>query len=173
VERPDERLLQRFVLRHLEGRPGDVADDLHAAVLENRYYPVFQAALAALYADLGAVEPAQAAFEGLAVGDFAPVPLDEEWLLTMSLLADACAFLGDRQRAAILYERLEPYANRIAVGPIEVALGAHPGRRTPGSTMPVYWLRTAIGRPRECSSRRHRRSTANSEGTRGRCAAVT
>ena len=101
-----------------------MADELRAAALENPYYPVFQAAVAALYADLGFVEPAREAFEALAGQDFAPVPLDEEWLLTMSLLADACAFLGDRARAAVLYDRLEPYANRVAVGATEVAIGS-------------------------------------------------
>jgi tetratricopeptide (TPR) repeat protein len=117
-------LLQRFVLRGLEGRLREVADELHAAVLENPYYPVLQAALAALHADLGDTERARAAFDGLAGDDFAAVPLDEEWLLATTLLASACSFLGDRKRAAVLYDRLEPYANRVAVGATEVAIGS-------------------------------------------------
>jgi DNA-binding SARP family transcriptional activator/tetratricopeptide (TPR) repeat protein len=117
-------LLQRFVLRSLEGRAGEVAAELQAAAVENPYYPVFQAALAALYADLGDTDRTRAAFDGLAADDFAFVPFDEEWLLLTSLLADPCGFLGDRRRAQILYERLEPYAHRVAAGATEIAIGS-------------------------------------------------
>ena len=40
------------------------------------------------------------------------------------MLAHACSFLEDRERAAILYERLAPYAHRNLVAPIEASLGS-------------------------------------------------
>ena len=39
-------------------------------------------------------------------------------------LAHACHFLEDRERAAVLYERLEPWAHRNLVAPIEASLGS-------------------------------------------------
>jgi tetratricopeptide (TPR) repeat protein len=117
-------VLQRSVLRRLQGRGEDVEAELQAAAEENPWYPTLHAALAGLRADLGDADGARAVFEAVAAGDFAAVPLDDEWLLTMGLLADACVFLGDTARAAILYERLEPYAHRVLVGPIEVAIGS-------------------------------------------------
>ena len=117
-------LLQRFVLRGLEGRLEEVEQELHAAAFENPTYPVLHAALASLYAELGDIARARSAFESLAADDFGAVPFDEEWLVVIALLADTCAFLGDTGRASILYDRLEPYGERILVAPIEVALGS-------------------------------------------------
>jgi DNA-binding SARP family transcriptional activator/tetratricopeptide (TPR) repeat protein len=117
-------LLQRFVLRGLQGRLEEVEQELRSAAVENPTYPVLHAALASLYAELGETESARSAFESLAADDFGAVPFDEEWLVTIALLTDACAFLGDAGRASVLYDRLEPYGHRILVAPIEVALGS-------------------------------------------------
>jgi tetratricopeptide (TPR) repeat protein len=132
-------LMQRFVLRGFEGRLGEVEHDLRSAAAENPWYPTLQAALASLYAGLGDARKCRAAFEALAEDDFAAVPLDDEWLLTMGLLADACAFLGDAERAADLYARLEPYPNAVLVGPIEIALGS--------AAWPLGKLAATLGRP--------------------------
>jgi tetratricopeptide (TPR) repeat protein len=93
-------LLQRFVLRGLQARLDEVEQELHAAALENPTYPVLHAALASLYAELGDIASARSAFESLAADDFGAVPFDEEWLVIIALLADACAFLGDAGRAS-------------------------------------------------------------------------
>jgi tetratricopeptide (TPR) repeat protein len=136
-------LLQRFVLRGLEGRLAEVEHDLHSAAVENPEYPVLQAALASLHADLGDAADARAAFEGLAGDDFAALPFDEEWLLAMTLLADACAFLDDTERAALLYEQLERYGHRMVVGPIEIALGS--------AARPLGKLAATLGRPEQAA----------------------
>lgn len=65
------------------------------------------------------------------------------WLLAMALLADACAFLDDTERAALLYERLERYGHRIVVGPIEVALGS--------VARPLGKLAATLGRPEQAA----------------------
>jgi DNA-binding SARP family transcriptional activator/tetratricopeptide (TPR) repeat protein len=132
-------LLQRFVLRSLQGRAAEVGQDLGSVAEANPWYPTLHAALVSLHADVGDAEAARAIFEGLAANEFAAVPLDDEWLLTMGLLADTCAFLDDTERAAILYERLEPYAHRVLVGPIEVALGS--------AARPLGRLAATLGRP--------------------------
>jgi DNA-binding SARP family transcriptional activator/tetratricopeptide (TPR) repeat protein len=136
-------LLQRFVLRGLEGRLPEVEHDLRSAAVENPEYPILQAALASLYSDLGDTADARAAFDGLAGDNFAALPFDEEWLLAMAFLADACAFLDDTERAALLYERLERYGHRMVVGPIEVALGS--GAR------PLGKLAATLGRPEQAA----------------------
>lgn len=106
---------------------------------ENQWYPTLQAALAALYAGIGDADRARHAFEVLASDDFASVPINEEWLLTTGLLADVCSFLGDTDRAAVLYEQLEPYRHRMVVGPLEAALGS--------AARPLGKLAATLGRP--------------------------
>jgi DNA-binding SARP family transcriptional activator len=136
-------LLQRFVLRGLEGRLPEVEHELRAGAAENPEYPVLQAALASLHSDLCDAAGARTAFEGLAGDNFAALPLDEEWLLAMALLADACAFLDDTERAAVLYGRLERYGHRMVVGPIEVALGS--------AARPLGKLAATLGRPEQAA----------------------
>ena len=118
------RLRQRVVLFTLQGRPHEVEEELHAAAAEEVLYPSVQAALAGLYADAGDAPRCRTAFEALTADDFAPIPFDDIWVLTMGLLGHACAFLRDTQRAAVLHERLAPYAHRNQVAPIEASLGS-------------------------------------------------
>ena len=73
---------------------------------------------------LGDAPRCRTAFEALTADDFAPIPFDDTWVLTMGLLGHACAFLRDTQRAAILHERLAPYAHRNQVAPLEASLGS-------------------------------------------------
>jgi hypothetical protein len=63
-------------------------------------------------------------FERLAEDNFRAVPRDQEWLLAMSFLADVCASLCDPARAAMLYDQLLPYADRMAVDVHEGSGGA-------------------------------------------------
>jgi tetratricopeptide (TPR) repeat protein len=69
-----------------------------------------------LHAELGHEAESRRELDRLADQDFTDVPRDMNWLGALALLAEACAFLGDASRAAILYERLRPYAPRIVVG---------------------------------------------------------
>jgi tetratricopeptide (TPR) repeat protein len=61
----------------------------------------------------------------------------------MTLLADACAFLDDTERAALLYEQLERYGHRMVVGPIEIALGS--------AARPLGKLAATLGRPEQAA----------------------
>jgi len=87
-------------------------------------YPSVTAALASLYADIGDRGRCREAFESLAGQAFAGIAFDDVWTYTMGTLAHACHFLEDRERAAVLYERLEPWAHRNLVAPIEASLGS-------------------------------------------------
>jgi hypothetical protein len=62
--------------------------------------------------------------------DFADLPRDGLWLIGLSSLAQACVLVGDRPRAARIYQLLLPFADRNAVsltqqphGPVAMRLG--------------------------------------------------
>jgi eukaryotic-like serine/threonine-protein kinase len=61
---------------------------------------------------------------------FAELPRNVLWILHLCALAEACVLVGDRRRAARLYELLSPYGERTAVslstmpfGPVALRLG--------------------------------------------------
>ena len=55
---------------------------------------------------------------------FAALKFDETWLAAVAFLAEAAHALGEAAHAEVLYERLAPYADRVAVSTPEVSLGA-------------------------------------------------
>jgi hypothetical protein len=116
--------LQRFLLHRDRGGLERCEDDLRAVATKWPTYRILGSALASLYAELGRTDNAHATFEELARNEFEQIYFDEEFLASMTLLADVCISLGDGERAATLYEQLLPYADRNAFGMIEVALGS-------------------------------------------------
>jgi len=93
--------------------------------------PIALAFAAFLHAELDEPEPARRHFDLLAARQFADVPRDEAWLMALAVAAEACAYLGDRPRARILYGLLLPYADltvshqhmRVYLGSVEYVLG--------------------------------------------------
>jgi tetratricopeptide (TPR) repeat protein len=65
-----------------------------------------------LYAERGRDEDARAMLDRVAADDFAALSWDANWISALGELAEATALLGDRERAAQLYDRLLPYADR-------------------------------------------------------------
>ncbi len=128
---------QASQLHRLRRRPEDLAaltDSI--AVLEGlaeRYpaIPAWRCSLAATHADLGNRGEARAVFEPLAAAGFSDLPVDGQWLISLALLGETAALLGDRPRAERLYELLLPFdglivvAGRAAVaqGPVARVLG--------------------------------------------------
>ena len=92
--------LQLFLLRDAQGRLAELSEiyDAHPRVVEFRTYRIFDCVLARFYDKLGRRDDARAKFEELAVNDFAGVPIDEEWLASICLLAETAASLGDATR---------------------------------------------------------------------------
>ena len=108
---------QVFELRFLQGRLSEVEPTVRASVAEYPEIVGWRAALASIHSQLGREQEARAEFEKLSGGDFAAVPRDMSWLITLSLLSEVCAYLGDASAAAPLYELLLPYAgHNIVVG---------------------------------------------------------
>jgi tetratricopeptide (TPR) repeat protein len=115
--------LQMYVLRWHQGRLAEMEPVVRRAVEEHPTYLVWRCVLAHLEAQLGGADAGEA-FEALAANDFAELPFDEEWLVSIGLLADAARIRGDAERSALLYEQLLPYADRISVSYPEIGLGS-------------------------------------------------
>ena len=103
------QVLQLFVLRREQGRLDEVRPALERFVDDYPGLLVFPCALAALHTETGRQAEARQALEALASDDFADLPSKQEWFFGAGLLAEVCAALGDRSRAAALYELLLPY----------------------------------------------------------------
>lgn len=113
------------VLRLVQGQ----VEDREAAIiryLEN--YPKIpsqRATLAHLYCRLGRREDAQREFEQVSANDFANLPRDGSWVVTMANISYICSYLGDVRRAALLYDLLLPYAGRqLVIGPAAIGCGS-------------------------------------------------
>jgi hypothetical protein len=116
--------LQRFVIDRERG--GDTAIErlIAAAVREFPTRPVFRCALADLHARAGDASRAQAAIDDLAAQDFAAIQRDNEYLFSLSFLADAVETLGDLRAAPVLYDLLAPYGHLNAMNTDEIATGS-------------------------------------------------
>jgi len=129
--------IQDLLLRRLrlndEDRARLVAMTAQLTELAKNYptIPAWRCSLAATHAALGDEAEARAAFEPLAAAGFENLPFDIQWVISLTLLAEAAAFLGDVPRAEQLYELLLPYdgltvvAGRAAAcqGPVARLLG--------------------------------------------------
>ena len=116
--------LQLFLLRREQGRLGEVRELVARSIDEYPTHQLWRCAQAQMGTELGLQGEAQRAFDALATDDFASLPFQEMWLISLGLLAEAAAALGDAARAATLYELLLPYADRVAVSYPEACTGA-------------------------------------------------
>jgi predicted ATPase/class 3 adenylate cyclase len=105
---------QMFTLHRELGRLNEVEPILRHFMQTTEGAKAWGPGLALIYAELGRTAEARAQFDQVAANDFADIPHDVNWLPCMTYLADVCNFLGDRARAALLYERLLPY-KKVAV----------------------------------------------------------
>jgi DNA-binding SARP family transcriptional activator len=98
------------LFRLLEGRAGEVTALLAEAADLAPNIPGYRAVLALCCAESGDLERAQREVDAFRGTDY-DFPPDSNWLLSIAVLADAAATLGDRAAAATLERRLRPYAN--------------------------------------------------------------
>ena len=117
--------IQLLGIRRDQGRMGELEPAGRKMVEDNPARPAWRAALATLLCEDRRLAEARDEFDRLAVGDFEDVPKDLDWLIAMVLLSDVCADLGDGERAALLYAKLEPYADaNVVIGLAAVCLGS-------------------------------------------------
>lgn len=112
-----------FALRREQGRLDEVRPALELFLKLNPS-GVWRPGLALLYAELDMRDEARQEFDRLAEDDFSSIKRDGLFTTTIVNMADVCAYLGDRERAAVLYGLLRPYEGRnIALGIGHVYLG--------------------------------------------------
>jgi len=119
--------LQRaFLLLRAQGRLREIEPIVRAG---SEQFPdsLTHAALAFIYAEVGDEAAARAAFERVAALGFGAVPRGAAWFTTMAFLSSTCSYLGDADRAGVLYDILCPYAHRCpttaGVPPVSGILG--------------------------------------------------
>ena len=116
-------VFQSYLLRREQGRSSEVVDAVREAAESFIWYPMFRGALANLLIDTGHVDEARAVVEDAARTGFA-FTMDNEWLATQSVFAEASARLGDERSAEMLHELLTPHAGRHAIGHGEGSMGS-------------------------------------------------
>ena len=115
------RRIQLYPLRRAQGRLAEVEELVRRSVGQQ---PIWRCVLAHMSAELGHAAEARESFEALAREDFAGLPFDEEWLVSLGFLAETASELGDVTRASVLYGLLAPYGDRVAVSYTEISTGA-------------------------------------------------
>ncbi len=117
--------VQMFTIRREQGRLRELAPFVKHFVEERGAGAAWRPGLAVMYADLEQQPGAAAEFERLAVEGFQSIPRDSLWQASLCYLVDVCDYLGDAERAAMLYEMLLPYARlTVVLGNATVCLGA-------------------------------------------------
>jgi DNA-binding CsgD family transcriptional regulator/tetratricopeptide (TPR) repeat protein len=117
------RMFGLFALWREQGRVGELEQDLRRGLVTHPGYRSLHCMILATLCDLGRLDEASVLFDQLAVDDFAAFPKDNEWLFALTLLAEAAAVLGERERAATLYDQLRPYADLVALAASEFSVG--------------------------------------------------
>lgn len=117
--------VQMFVLRGEQGRLLELEDGVKTFVDRYPTTPGWRAGLAYVYSELGRTIEARREFEHLAAKGLQAMPHDPDWLITVVLLAQVSAFLGDTERASELYDLLLPYSGRnVVLADMAASLGS-------------------------------------------------
>lgn len=110
--------VQMSALRRRQGKLEEAVAALQILRRQAPWAPTWRCELALTLTLLGRADDARAEFEQLAVQNFSDLRLDATWLTGIAFLSEACARLGDADRAAILYELLQDYVGRtVSAGP--------------------------------------------------------
>jgi tetratricopeptide (TPR) repeat protein len=117
----------QYALRRAEGRFAEVEPTLKKMLSRMpsslATLMLYRSWLAAGYAENGAITEATAEFEALPQQDFNALRRDETWLVIMVMLGVVCRAIGDKRRAAIVYEQLLPVKDNHAVLELNACLG--------------------------------------------------
>ena len=116
--------LQLYALRRAQGRLADAEAMIRGSAGRYPTYTVWRCVLVDTVAQLGHEAEARAELQSLALDDFASLPFDEEWLVSMTILADAVTTLGEVDLAERLYRLLHRHAHRVAVSYPEICTGS-------------------------------------------------
>jgi len=104
-----------FEIRRLQGRLMEMEPLVKANAERYPAIPAYRAALAAIYSSEDRQDDARTAFDELVDRGFDHLPSDANLPMTLSLLADACWFLGDAARAPELYDMFSPHEGECVI----------------------------------------------------------
>jgi len=111
---------QVYLLRHYQGRLGELLDILRANADAQPHMPVWRALLARAYCDTDQLAEARVQVDALRVGGF-DYPPNLVWTGLVEALSEVVSDLQDRSAAAKLYERMRPIAKQAEACVIDVA----------------------------------------------------
>jgi class 3 adenylate cyclase/tetratricopeptide (TPR) repeat protein len=95
-------------------RLDEVIDLLQLAIVQYPQLRVYRYALISCLSQAGRFEELRPSFDSLSMLGF-DVPLDQTWLQCMLFAAEAACGLRDRDAAAVLLERIEPFSDQVAI----------------------------------------------------------
>ena len=114
-----------FTLRRLQGRIQELATAVKAFTGAGSSHAPWRPGLALIYAELDMRQEAEVEFERIVSTEAVDLPLDSMWIICMSYLSEVCSYLGDKDRAKLLYRHLMPYSKlNIVTGGGVAYLGA-------------------------------------------------
>ena len=132
------RTLPLFLVRREQGRLEDFVRELGGSGHAFSGPLVRSSVLAHVHARSKRTNEAETLLHELTSRDLSDWHVDEEWLVSICLLAETCAILRDTDCAAPLYELLLPYASLNAVAIPELALDS--------TSRPLGILASLLGR---------------------------
>ena len=146
------RRIQLFMLRREQGTLAGFEREIEDYPHEFPSPLMHGAVLAHVYAQLHRTADAEALVRELTARDLSNWHVDEEWLVSVCLLAETCAMLDDAETAGPLYELLLPY------GSAERRRACPNSRSTPsaGRSAPSRTSRAGSTKRRNIFSRRCR-----------------
>jgi DNA-binding NarL/FixJ family response regulator len=113
--------MQMFSVRREQGRLRELAPVVAHFVQHTAAAATWRPGLAVVYTELGLAAEARAEFERVLANGLDGVPKDARWVTCMAYLAEVCAFLGDADRAAVLYAELASFEGRNLMAPPNIA----------------------------------------------------
>jgi tetratricopeptide (TPR) repeat protein len=120
--------IHMLMLARLRGTEDIVLEPVRQFIEKLPAIPAWRAALASLHAALGHEREARAELDRISAPGLARVPRDINLLVCCALLAEVCAFLGERRLARELCDRMAPHAARsiiVANGAGHLGVVAH------------------------------------------------
>ena len=107
-------------IRYEQGRLAELQPLIAEVVAGNPGIPAFRAVLALAYIEGDLRQEASALLELDLADEFAQMPADVTWLASHVIYAQVAADLGNRDAAAVLRDRLAPFADQIVYTGISV-----------------------------------------------------
>jgi DNA-binding SARP family transcriptional activator/tetratricopeptide (TPR) repeat protein len=125
ITAPQYYSIQLLAIRREQDRLAELEGPVREMVKNNAHRPAWRAVLGLVLTEAGRRDEARAELTRLADERFGDIPLDGDWMIAMTVLADVAIALEDRQWAQLLYERLRPYANtNVVIGIAAVCQGS-------------------------------------------------